>query len=444
MTENYLTNITPDSLSGLIFAFEGVSRSIVLMNGPTGCKFYHSATSDNRMIRQPEFDPLEYPEFWYFGQPRVPSTYLDKRDYVYGSEDKLHDAIVFLKNEIDFDLLAIVNTPGAALIGDDLVRISKAACNDKNIITFDSPGYSLPIWNGYIKACELLINRFAKEKNKTKFDKSNKSVNILGLSIYHRDFAGDKIELETALRLCGIDVNCFLCSGSGLEDIENIPQADLNIVLDPIYGTCAAKLLAKRFDMPYIVCDGLPIGFTAMETLILKICEKLNCSAEKFIVRSEKARAKCFAHLSRIRAVTGLPKGVKFAVHGTISQCLGYTDFISKYFGMIPDSVSVVERTDDAYISATHQNTALDSKLSSMLNGLGFPEAEKRYILDTDAELVFADGQTIAMLKAKGKQFCGVEISLPSLGYVDVIEKTHLGVSGGLLICEQIINGMLY
>ena len=272
MTENYLTSITPDSMSGLVFAFEGISKGLVLMNGPTGCKFYHSATSDNQMIRQPEFDPLEYPEFWYFGQPRVPSTFLDKRDYVYGSEDKLSEVITFLEKEIDFDLLAIVNTPGAALIGDDIERIAREASKDESkIISIGSPGYSLPIWDGYIKACRILIEKLAKPDEKP----AGKSVNILGLSIFHRDFAGDKEELQKALALCEIDVNCFLCAGSSVSDIEKLPRADLNIVVDSLYGLDSAKLLSERFDMPYTVCDGLPVGFRAMEELLQRVCEKL-------------------------------------------------------------------------------------------------------------------------------------------------------------------------
>ena len=68
----FLKNITPDSLSGIIFALEGVKRSLVILNGPTGCKFYNAATSDSQVIRQREFDPLNFPPVWYFGQPRVP------------------------------------------------------------------------------------------------------------------------------------------------------------------------------------------------------------------------------------------------------------------------------------------------------------------------------------------------------------------------------------
>ncbi len=442
MTENYLTSITPDSMSGLVFAFEGISKGLVLMNGPTGCKFYHSATSDNQMIRQPEFDPLEYPEFWYFGQPRVPSTFLDKRDYVYGSEDKLSDVIAFLEKEIDFDLLAIVNTPGAALIGDDIERIAREASKDESkIISIGSPGYSLPIWDGYIKACRILIEKLAKPGEKS----AGKSVNILGLSIFHRDFAGDKEELQKALALCGIEVNCFLCAGSSVSDIEKLPRADLNIVVDSLYGLDSAKLLSERFDMPYIVCDGLPVGFRAMEELLQRVYEKLGSNITAYMEQSERARAKCFAHLSRVHTLTGRPKGVKFAVHGSLSQCLGYTEFLASYFGMTCDVVSIVERKGLDDKTRNYEELAMqEARLREILNDYGSSDALKKNIFDTDAELVFADGQTIAMLRAKGKRFSGIEIALPSLGYIDVIEKSHLGIGGGLLLCEQVLNGMLY
>lgn len=437
MIENSLTNITADSISGLIFGFEGVKNSIVLLNGPTGCKFYHSATSDNQMIRQAEFDPLEFPELWYFGQPRVPSTYLDKRDYVYGSEEKISDAINFLKKEVNFELLVIVNSPGASLIGDDLERIAQSAIDSEKIITIDSPGYSLPLWTGYSKACVTLIEKFSYKNAKPReAKKQSPCVNILGSSIYQRDFSGDLQELENNLKLCGIEISCKLCSGSSINEIKNLGNADLNIVLDSLYGLDSAKLLEAKFSTPYICNDGLLIGFSAMEELISEVCDRLVTDNGKFGELSQKARAKSYAYLSRVHTLTGLPKGVKFAVHGNLSQCIGYTRFLAKYFGMHADSISAIDIT---------QNDAEQKlALKNLAKELSFEDALDKYILDTDAQIVFADGQTLAMLKAKHKSFSGIEISLPSLGYIDVIEKTHLGISGGLLLCEQILNGMSY
>ena len=59
------------------------------------------------------------------------------------------------------------------------------------------------------------------------------------------------------------------------------------------------------------------------------------------------------------------------------------------------------------------------------------------------AELVFGDANVIAELKLRNKLFCGIEISLPGMGYVDLIPKTHLGVEGALFLIEQVLNGLM-
>ena len=47
-------------------------------------------------------------------------------------------------------------------------------------------------------------------------------------------------------------------------------------------------------------------------------------------------------------------------------------------------------------------------------------------------------------LKAEGRRFSGIEISLPTIGYIDVIDKTHIGSIGGLFLIEQILNSFVY
>ena len=430
MTEHYSANITPDSFSGLIFGFEGIQDTAVLLNGPSGCKFYHSATSETQFVRQDEFDPLHYPELWYFGQPRVPCTYLDKRDYVYGSQEKLTEAIRFLKDEVRFKLLVVVNSPGEALIGDDVSRIVKAQLPDTPVVTVETPGYSKYIWNGYEEACKALIHQLPVKATGRK--KERKSVNLLGLSIFHKYYEGDLREMTRLLDLCGVDVNCALCCTCTPEEILALPDADLNLVVDPVYGLGTAQLLEKLYGTPYYSMGKLPVGFRAAETMMQEVCRLLGCDDARFVEESERCRARAYVYLARIDSITGLPKGAKFAVHGTSSQCLGFTEFLIHYFGMRADAVNVVpeEQPSDA--------------LRQLLAEVDMAEALEKDVLDTEAELVFADGSVIAKLKARRHVFTGVEISLPMLGYIDVIPKTHLGLHGALLICEEIINGLLY
>jgi len=72
--------------------------------------------------------------------------------------------------------------------------------------------------------------------NFPKKQKKSSKVNILGISIFHKYYRGDVSEIRRLLSLCGIEVNCFLCSNCNLESIENLSEAELNIVINPEYG----------------------------------------------------------------------------------------------------------------------------------------------------------------------------------------------------------------
>ena len=464
--KDYLTSITPDSFSGIIFAFEGIRRTVTLLNGPTGCKFYHSATSDNQVMRQLEFEPLRFPATWYFGQPRVPCTYLDSKDYVYGSMGKLEEALVFLRDNVSFDLLCIVNSPGAALIGDNLEGIARSVLGDALCLTIETPGFSEDICSGYETAALSLIRKFTRMKNGAApegnteqkyivipqrniaqkldytFDNSmtscetnvSKTVNILGLSIYHRNFKGDSAELVRLLSLCGITVNCILCADCTMEQIKSLSSADLNIVLHPEYAMKTALLLKEMFDTPYYACDGLPVGFKAAEKFTQDVCKLLDCDPSSVLLESEKARARAYPFISRVHSLSGLPKGVPFAVEGTYSELYAYTKFLIEYFGMVPDCASVLNSEHDEAMA----------QYLDLLREYGFEHIIERDILDTAAEIVFASGITISKLKLRKHEFTGIEISLPTMGYIDVIPKTNIGINGALQLVEQVLNGLLF
>jgi len=425
--KNYLDNITPDSFSGKVFAYEGIKNTVTFINGPTGCKFYHSATSDNQEIRQFEFDPLNYPEMWYFGQPRVPCTYLDKRDYVYGSKDKIIEAIKFLKSYIKMDLLVIVNSPGAALIGDDLNGIVEGLI-DIPIITDQSPGYSMPFCKGYDDSILNLLKTIGVKEHEKKF----KTVNILGMSIFDKYHQGDIEELEYMLNLCDIKVNTFLGVNSTLTEIKKITEAELNIVIKQECSKKTKEYLESIGMKTYI--HGPVIGFDSSELFISEVCRLLDANPNKALDYSKKARAKAYIHLSRLNSLTSLPKNATYSVKGRYSLCAAYVSFLSKYFGMRLCSIEVLDSKIDCSREILTDELMSIDRISALDNS----------ILENPGEMVFADGNTIAKLKLAKYKFSGIEIGLPSLGYVDVISKTHMGVKGSLMITEQVINGLLF
>jgi len=413
MTERCLKNITPDSLTGMIFAMEGMKNVIVLLNGPMGCKFYHSTTSQFLSLRPPLYLPLSedgekvpvdynFLNDWFFRQSRVPCTYLDGYDYVYGTAEKVCEGLCYIKEHVEFELLVIVNSPGASLIGDNLYELAEETLGDLPCVVLESPGYSGEYWDGYEAAMLELLRQVGVKcwKNHTPVKKQKKTVNLLGLSIWQRYWEGDLAELKRLFSLCDIEMNCALGVGSSLADVEKLPDADLNVVLYPEMGRRTAEFLKETLGTPYYICPGPPIGFEATQTMVAEICGMLGTDTAIFLQECEKARALAWFKINSVHQMCGLPEGTTFAVEGSDSVIQAYSRFFVEYLGMVPENY------------------------------------EK-------AELVFGNANTIAELKARGQVFCGVEISLPGMGYIDVLPKTQLGIQGSLFLVEQVLNGLM-
>lgn len=432
MMNPYLTNISPDSFSGILFAMEGVENVLTLLNGPSGCKFYHSATSDGQTFRQKEFDPLNYPEEWYFGQPRIPCTFLDRRDYVYGSREKLLEGIAFFKDRTTFDLLCVVNSPGAALIGDDLAGILAPVLEGIPYVTVETPGFSSDVCKGYETGVLALLRQLAPKRKKV--PARPMTVNLLGISIFQQYYEGDIEELKRLLALCGIQVHCCVCAGCSPDQLHTLSEASLNVVIRPEYASQTARYLEDACGTPYYICDGPPVGFAATEKMITDICRILNADPLPVIEESEQARGRAYVHLSRLNSLTGLPRGVGFSVSGTWSEAYAYGSFLIHYLGMAPVCFSIVNETSDCR----------QSLLMELTRQYKCPQTLEADILETPGEIVLADGSIIAKLKLSHHIFSGIENSLPSIGYINIIPKTHLGIRGASFLLEQVLNGLTY
>ncbi len=444
MTELSSKNITPDSITGMIFVMEGIRGAVVLLNGPMGCKFYHSTTSQFLTIRPTLYlparegeDPVpvnyDYLDNWFFRQPRVPSTWLDGEDYVYGTLQKVEEGLRYLKTHLQFDLLAIVNSPGASLIGDRLKELVKQVIPERPCVVLESPGYSRDFAVGYEEGVRALLSQIPLGKNRADRKDRPGRVNLLGLSIWNRYFPGDKQELIRLLSLCGIEVNCCLCADCTIEEIQNISQADLNLVLSPEMGLLTARYLQETCDMPYLVCEGLPIGFAATERMLGDVCKRLKKDAAPVYEESERARAFCWTKINEIYQEYGLPDGALYAVEGSVSQVYGYARFLTEYLGMIPDSLSVTGE-GPGFVREALGAFLAENKAASSLD---------REMMDTRAELVLSDANLIGALQTTEKVFTGIEISYPGMGYTDLVPKTHLGISGALFLTEQVLNGLM-
>lgn len=418
-------NIRPDSFSGLIFGLEGLKNGAVLLNGPTGCKFYHSAVVDGALLRSLSFDPLKYPEKFYFGQGRVPCTYLDENDYVYGAKDKLISLLEEVKTR-NHDFVALVNSPGASLIGDDLQGILDQNPPAPVYFPIDIPPLSLPYGQGLQEGLMALLDNLNLEKKPVERGR----VNLLGLHLYQKYALSNVKEITRLLELAGLTVGVSFLD-QDIETIGEIGRAELNIVLSPENGASIAKYLEDRLGMKtFTPSSGFPIGFDGTESFFRELAQVVALDLEPVIGSIQKARGRAYIYLSRFASLLGGPKGATYGISAETSLALPLVDFLTDYLGLIP-----------LYV---HNYGAADKNQEILLKEKLRPFCQLNEEPTSQAQIILGDGNDVASQVDREGYLFGIEIAEPSMGYLDVVEKTLVGPKGALHLLEQILNGLKF
>ncbi|MDO5713869.1 MAG: nitrogenase component 1 [Tissierellia bacterium] len=419
-----LKNIRPDSFSGMIFGLEGLRGGSVLLNGPTGCKFYHSATVDGNTLRALSFDPLAYPEDFYFGQGAVPCTFLDSHDYVYGAKDKLIQLLTEVKSR-NHDFVVVINSPGAALIGDDLKGILDSHKPSKIAFAIDSPGFSEDYGKGLQRGLIHLLEELEIPTGRQKTDQ----VNLLGFHLFQKHSRGNLRELTRLLELGGVKVGTafYECD---IEGLKHCGESKLNIVLCPETGLELAKYCKKRFGTEYMVPKtGQPLGFEG-EDFFRELSEWIPLDLSPILEEFHYGRGRAYIFLSRYSSILGKPKGGTYRIVGAPSFVYPALKFFTNYLGMIP--LEVILEGEGSYFV---------KEIKDFLEPFEAYGPQKDGYL---AQMVLGDGNEIASSVQYEEYLFGIEIAEPSMGYLDVMEKTFYGPKGALYLLEQVLNGLKF
>lgn len=420
--------IDPDSFTGAMLAVEGIEDAMVVLNGPTGCKLYHAHLSDCQYPRASSFDPLSYAEEFYFGQPRVPCTYLEGEDYIAGSTEKLGRILSSIASSRD-GLIAVVNSPGASLIGDDLVRFIEDAGLSDRCIAIENTGYSSTLQEGFQRTVIKLLDWLELKRCNTIPD----TVNIIGISLYHSNWDSSLEEIKRLLSLLGLRVGSVICAGTTLEELRRSAEATCNLVICEEYGLDIAHWYERNLSIPYVVSPaGAPVGFDATEICLKFLAAAMERDASQATEFIHLERRKQYRKIARFHSLTGLPKGTTFAVKADSSIALPLAKWLYYYLGMVPVGINT---SSGGHLSS-------EQELVGFLKDIGFSEALGNFRSDEPADVVLADGHTVRMMREKRLCRAGVEIGLPSSGYVNFLPRTYMGINGSLFLLEEILNGI--
>ena len=418
----------PDGFIGTLLAIEGIADARAVLNGPNGCRGYPAYFSDRHYPRESSLDRHTFEELFYFGQPRIPCTYLDSDDYILGATDKLREILPLVAAKGDA-LLAVVNSPGASLIGDDLERFLTEARLDHVCMAIPGAAYSRPLPEGFDEAIAavlrwLKLNRLPRIRGR---------VNLLGFSMVQKHWQGNIRELTRLLNLMGLSVVAVPGAGSSVAEIRESVTASANVVVFPEYAQKTAQYDNDEFGIPPVISpDGAPVGFTATESWIRAVAGATGCDPSPALAEIHKQRVHACNRIARHYHEGGYPKGAAFAVRSDASFALPLTTWLYQYLGMIPVSVSCMDGTD--------ASTA--GRLREFLTGHGCRPAYGADPAQTNPDLFFGDELTGMDIYLSGS--CRETIGLFNriIGETEFVEKTFLGGTGALWILEKIFHAV--
>jgi nitrogenase molybdenum-iron protein alpha/beta subunit len=416
-------------MTGAILAIEGLIDGAAVLNGPTGCKFYHASVSDTQLPREGSLDPILHSDLFYFGQPRVPCTYLDDEDYIYGSENKVRSVLPRML-EKGYRLIGVINSPGASLIGDEIPRIVEDSGIGVRHVSLESTGFTGRLVDGFQKGTVALLEELVEESER----KVENKVNLVGVSLYQRRWGHSVDHLTHLLGACGIEVGSVICAGSTVDQIASSAEVIGNVVVHEEYSDRVVKWYQGNHDIPWFSSEaGAPVGFEALEEWIEGVgrLTRMDMTPALRMVRGQRRRAHDL--VSRYNSITGLPKGCSFGIRGDASLILPITTFLYDYLGMVPEHVEC---------NGTSDRSVSWNKLVGFLEGRGLEDCIRGSMDEKGFDVILADGNMVGSMVAMGRAGSGVVIGLPSISPMDLMRSPLLGLDGTLNLLDCVLNGL--
>lgn len=285
-----------------------IKGTIPLLHGPLGCAFFPKLVPPDAIRTQ--LLGLDEP-------PPFPCTDLSERDVIYGGAEKLGQAIVDVDRYYRPELIGVIVSCPAAIIGDDIsdiVNSVRSKIEADVIYTTSSAGFSddervedfnrhaedlINIWKDPdkkpkwgIEKCGRLDTLYSliEQLVESPKDKIDNSVNIDTYGRFHwfEDLSGELREIKTILKEIGIRVNTVF-PGCSVQDIKGMARARLNFMRR---SERSALFMKEKFGVDYIfdIFGNRYVGIEGAKRFYLDMAERFGLKERaKQVVRDRES-----------------------------------------------------------------------------------------------------------------------------------------------------------
>ncbi len=353
------------------------------------------------------------------------TTDMGEIDIVYGSEEKLLNAVRRTQEAVRPNAIFVYSTCVSGLTGEDIDAVCKQAENELGIrvIAVNAPGFVGPKNLGNRIAGEVLLEQVIGTGEPTVM--THYDINLIG----EYNIAGDLWLLEPLLERAGIRILSKITGDATFEEITWAHRAKLNVVVCSRALINVAREMKRKFGIPYVEVSFF--GSTEIAKALRAMARALQgkagydepdlMSVVDALIRKEKKKLKeslqPYRHLRGKKAVlyTG---GVKS------------WSFISALLDLGIEIVAV----------GTKKSTAEDEeKMKELLGGNAplvedvTPENLLRLLKERGADMLIAGGRNQYLAAKEGYPF------------VDVNQERHVAYAGyaGLINFAELISNSL-
>lgn len=393
------------ALAGATAFFAAWQDAAVVVNGPMWCYYF--------ALRTVEHGTSE-------ATRRISCTQLDNDAIVFGAEDYLTETLQpYIADPPQ--LLAIVSSCAAGLIGDDVAGIARAVGINAPIVAVDSSGLAGSFAAGWQKAADATLKALLPEKKK----KNPHGVNILGTTVGYCNGKNDAKEIVRLLQVAGYEVNTVLGCDTAVKSLQHLADAALNIVLHQELGKPSAKLLLEQYGTPFIA-PLPPYGKEGTRRWLEKINCALSMPCKKEILEEiAHAEKEDFLRLNEIKSTWGELWFDEVLVRAPTSVAWGLARALRtewadvRHLVVATDEEDIEDIADEVFLET--QATEIVQFLAAMQNGL-----------------LLASSNEAAQVDPRHAQF--LPITYPVLDRLSLTDTPFMGLYGARYVEDRIWN----
>lgn len=291
----------------------------------------------------------------YISPHVYPCSNVSEKETVFGGEDKLRDTIANAIKVVDADLFVVLSGCTTELIGDDVSSVVSEFSDDgKPVVFVATPGFKGTNLLGHEWVTNAIIEQYLVPRTKTR-EPIRGLVNLWGpVPSYDPFWIGNIRELETLIVELGLIPNTIFGEQRGIDNLQRVPRAELNLLVSPWLGLETVKRLEAHFGTPYLHLPTYPVGAHETSLFLRTVAERLGVDGERTRSVIDRNEAEYYYHIERTSDVflENRTMSRRFSTVTNAADALAIARFLVNDFGLVPATQYVTDSTPEAHQAA--------------------------------------------------------------------------------------------